>query len=160
MKACSNHKSPPPASSRGRKTWMPWTFAAQREEMWLFLLGSETSIRTVLKICIRYLTFESAMKVCSELGDRNSHLVPFNGFEEYEYFYKKSRYICRSYLSATSVIRNSQSSSFTVLSQCLTIFWQLTTAGSIQRCKDIATMETGRYSGFLIKTGELGLMEK
>ena len=30
----------------------------------------------------------------------------------------------------------------------------MTTAGSIQLCKDIATMETGRCSGFLIKTGE------
>ena len=34
----------------------------------------------------------------------------------------------------------------------------MTTAGSIQLCKDIATMETGRCSGFLIKTGELGLI--
>ena len=34
----------------------------------------------------------------------------------------------------------------------------MTTAGSIQLCKDIATMETGRCSGCLIKTGELGLI--
>ena len=55
------------------------------------------SLSQICEIClIRYLTFEGAMKVCSELGDLNSHLVPFNGFEEYEYFYRKSRYICRS----------------------------------------------------------------
>ena len=34
----------------------------------------------------------------------------------------------------------------------------MSTAGSIQLCKDIATMETGRCSGFLIKTGELGVI--
>ena len=39
MKACFNHKSPP-ASSRNRKTWMLWTFAVQKEEMWSFQLGT------------------------------------------------------------------------------------------------------------------------
>ena len=37
-------------------------------------------------------------------------------------------------------------------------YFDMTTAGSTQLCKDIATMETGRCSGFLIKTGELGLI--
>ena len=40
---------------------------------------------------IRYLSFENAMKVCSELGDRKSHLVPFDGPEDFEFFYQKSR---------------------------------------------------------------------
>ena len=40
---------------------------------------------------LRYLSFEEAMKVCSELGDLNSHLVPFDGPEDFEFFYEKSR---------------------------------------------------------------------
>ena len=68
------------------------------------------------------------MKVCSELGDLNSHLVPFNGFEEYEYFYKKSRYFFSMALKSMSLstkkskvllsIRTSQLDySFTVFAQ-------------------------------------------
>ena len=40
---------------------------------------------------VRYPSFEEAMKVCSELGDLNSHLVPFAGPEEFEFFYEKSK---------------------------------------------------------------------
>ena len=40
---------------------------------------------------VRYLSFEDAMRVCSELGDLNSHLVPFVGPEEFEFFYEKSK---------------------------------------------------------------------
>ena len=44
------------------------------------------------KYSLRYLAFEDAMKVCSELGDLNSHLVPFAGPEEFEFFYEKSKF--------------------------------------------------------------------
>ena len=44
------------------------------------------------KYSLRYLSFEDAMKVCSELGDLNSHLVPFAGPEEFKFFYEKSKF--------------------------------------------------------------------
>ena len=74
------------------------------------------------------------MKVCSELGDLNSHLVPFDDPEDFEFFYKKGRLnpAVQRYCSNQHK-KNS----------CL---------------KGIATMETGRCSGFHIKTGELGLI--
>ena len=47
--------------------------------------------KTYLWNDLRYLSFEDAMRVCSELGDLNSHLVPFAGPEEFEFFYEKSK---------------------------------------------------------------------
>ena len=70
------------------------------------------------------------MKVCSELGDLNSHLVPFDDPEDFEFFYKKGRLnpAVQRYCNDHHNKKNS----------CV---------------KGIATMETGKCSGFPIKTG-------
>ena len=122
-KACSNHKSPPPASSRNRKTWMPWTFAAQKEEMWSFLLGSMYTMWTVWAKFVKYVSsgtshLRARWKFALNLGILTVTLslsmalksmsistkragTSFNGFEEYEYFYQKEQGTSfNSYLTA------------------------------------------------------------
>ena len=74
------------------------------------------------------------MKVCSELGDLNSHLVPFDDPEDFEFFYKKGRLNPAVQRYCNDHHNNHKSYSFLFV-------------------LGIATMETGRCSGFPIKTG-------
>ena len=119
MKACSKHKLSP-ASSRNRKTWMPWTFAAQKEEMWSFLLGSmyilceqfwakfvkyvssgtshlKARWEFALNLGILTVTLSLSMALKSMSISTKRAGTSFNVFEEYEYFHKKSRYFSRAH---------------------------------------------------------------
>ena len=124
-KACSNHKSPPPALSRNRKTWMPWTFAAQKEEMWSFLLGSMYTMWTVWAKFVKYVSsgtshLRARWKFALNLGILTVTLsllmalksmsistkragTSFNGFEEYEYFFQKEQVLFSMDLMSMSI---------------------------------------------------------